>query len=94
MSDIIVNKAEIVQEHRTHDADTGSPEVQIALLTARIKHLTEHLKQHKKDNASRRGLLKMVGRRSKLLRYLWRKTPARHDAVVKKLGIRSPVARV
>ena len=78
---------------RTHDTDTGSPEVQIALLTARIKHLTEHLKVHKKDNTSRRGLLMMVGKRSKLLRYLWRKDPARHDALVAELGIRSSAGR-
>ncbi|MCB1281749.1 MAG: 30S ribosomal protein S15, partial [Salinibacterium sp.] len=73
---------------------TGSPEVQIALLTARIAHLTEHLKSHKKDNTSRRGLLMMVGKRAKLLRYLWRSDPRRHDTVVEKLGIRSTAAKV
>jgi small subunit ribosomal protein S15 len=83
------NKKEIVQINRTHDADTGSPEVQVALLTARIQHLTEHLKVHKKDNTSRRGLLMMVGKRAKLLRYLFRSAPPRHDALVKRLGIRS-----
>ncbi len=83
------NKGDVIAEYKTHDGDTGSPEVQVALLTARIKHLTEHLKIHKKDNTSRRGLLKLVGTRSKLLRYLWRKDPNRHDSVVAQLGIRS-----
>ena len=87
------DKGDIIGRFRTHAGDTGSPEVQIALLSARIKHLTEHLKGHKKDNTSRRGLLMMVGKRSKLLRYLWRKDPARHDAVVTELGIRSTHGR-
>ena len=87
------DKGDIIGRFRTHDGDTGSPEVQIALLSARIKHLTEHLKSHKKDNTSRRGLLMMVGKRSKLLRYLWRKDPARHDNVVQELGIRSSHGR-
>ena len=86
-------KTDIIETHRTHDGDTGSPEVQIALLTARIKHLTEHLKVHKKDNTSRRGLLMMVGKRTRLLRYLWNKEPRRHNEIVEKLGIRSTVAR-
>ena len=86
-------KTDIIESHRTHDGDTGSPEVQIALLTSRIKHLTEHLKVHKRDNTSRRGLLMMVGKRTRLLRYLWNKEPRRHDAIVEKLGIRSTVAR-
>ena len=86
-------KSEVITEYRTHESDTGSPEVQIALLSKRIAHLTEHLKTHKKDNTSRRGLLMMVGKRTRLLRYLWRKDPTRHDAVVARLGIRSSVNR-
>ncbi|MFT7619363.1 MAG: small subunit ribosomal protein S15 [Planctomycetota bacterium] len=88
MTETTPQKSDVIAEYKNHDGDTGSPEVQVALLTARIAHLTEHLKIHKKDNTSRRGLLKLVGTRSKLLRYLWRKNPARHDAVVAKLGIR------
>ena len=87
------NKDGIIGAFRTHDGDTGSPEVQIALLTARVRYLTDHLKVHKKDNTSRRGLLMMVGKRSKLLRYLWRKDPRRHDELVQKLGIRSSAGR-
>ena len=86
-------KTDIIGSYRTHDSDTGSPEVQVALLTQRIRHLTDHLKSHKKDHTSRRGLLMMVGRRSKLLRYLWRKDPRRHDELVAGLGIRSTVQR-
>lgn len=89
MSDGSIVKSEIIADNRVHETDTGSSEVQIALLSGRIKHLTGHLKTHKKDNTSRRGLLKMVGQRSKLLRYLWRCDPARCDALVKKLGIRT-----
>ena len=89
MSETMPKKSEVIAEFKTHDGDTGSPEVQIALLTKRIAHLTEHLKTHKKDNTPRRGLLKLVGTRSKLLRYLWRKDPNRHDTVVASLGIRS-----
>jgi len=81
-------KQEIIADYRTHDGDTGSPEVQIALLTDRIRHLTDHLKVHKKDHASRRGLLKMVGRRSALLKYLTRKDRERYQAVIKRLGLR------
>ncbi len=81
-------KQEIIADYRTHDGDTGSPEVQIALLTDRIRYLTDHLKVHKKDHASRRGLLKMVGRRSALLKYLTRKDRARYQAVIKRLGLR------
>ncbi|MCB9833371.1 MAG: 30S ribosomal protein S15 [Planctomycetes bacterium] len=83
------NKSEVINDYRKHEGDTGSPEVQIALLSKRIAHLTEHLKTHKKDNTSRRGLLMMVGKRTRLLRYLWRKDPVRHDTVVERLGIRS-----
>ena len=81
-------KLALIEEFATADGDTGSPEVQIAILTGHIKNLTEHLKVHKKDFASRRGLLTIVGRRSKLLRYLRRKSPARYQAVVSRLGLR------
>jgi small subunit ribosomal protein S15 len=81
-------KLEIIKEHGLKDGDTGSPEVQIAVLSEHINNLTEHLKQHKKDFATRRGLLKMVGRRSRLLRYLRGKSPERYRAIIAKLGIR------
>jgi small subunit ribosomal protein S15 len=81
-------KTEVIEEIRTHQTDTGSPEVQIALLTERINYLSGHLKQNKKDHTSRRGLLKMVGRRSSLLKYLGRKDRERYKQVVEKLGIR------
>jgi small subunit ribosomal protein S15 len=81
-------KAEILSEFATKEGDTGSPEVQVALLTEDIKNLTEHLKVHRKDFTSRRGLLIMVGRRSKLLRYLRGKSPERYQAIVAKLGLR------
>jgi small subunit ribosomal protein S15 len=81
-------KSEIVGEFRHHDSDTGSPEVQIALLTARINQLTEHLKEHKKDHHSRRGLLMMVGQRRRLLNYLTTKDITRYREVVAKLGLR------
>ncbi|MEE9395085.1 MAG: 30S ribosomal protein S15 [Planctomycetota bacterium] len=93
LTETIPDKADIIGRFRTHTGDTGSPEVQVALLSARIKHLTEHLKSHKKDNTSRRGLLMMVGKRSRLLRYLWRQDPSRHDKVVQELGIRSTHGR-
>jgi small subunit ribosomal protein S15 len=81
-------KNEIVAEHRLHEGDTGSAEVQIALLTARINHLAEHLRTHKKDHASRRGLLKMVGKRNSLLKYLSRTAPQRYRETIGKLGLR------
>ena len=81
-------KSEIVSEHRRHDGDTGSAEVQIALLTARINDLSGHLQTHKKDHASRRGLLKMVGKRSSLLKYLSQTAPNRYQEILKKLGLR------
>ena len=81
-------KAELISEYRCADKDTGSPEVQIALLTERIKQLTEHLKVHKKDHGSRRGLLKMVGRRSTLLKYLRTTSRARYQTVIDRLGLR------
>ncbi|HBI63901.1 MAG TPA: 30S ribosomal protein S15 [Clostridiales bacterium] len=81
-------KAEVIAANRKHDTDTGSPEVQIAILTERIAELTEHLKEHKHDNHSRRGLLKMVGHRRSLLAYLKKKDIERYRAIVKKLGLR------
>jgi len=81
-------KNEIVTEHARHECDTGSAEVQVALLTARINDLTEHLKIHKKDHASRRGLLQMVGKRSSLLKYLTNTAPDRYREVIQKLGLR------
>lgn len=81
-------KQAIISQYRIHENDTGSPEVQIALLTKRIDDLTEHLKVHKKDHHSRRGLLKMVGKRRALLNYLAREEPERYRAIVEKLGLR------
>lgn len=81
-------KKAIIEKHRIHQTDTGSPEVQIALLTERINYLTEHLKVHKKDHHSRHGLLKMVGQRRRLLNYLSREEPERYRAIVDKLGLR------
>ncbi|RKX52688.1 MAG: 30S ribosomal protein S15 [Thermotoga sp.] len=81
-------KAEIIKEFQIHEGDTGSVEVQVAILTARIKHLTEHLKKHPKDFHSRRGLMKMVGRRRKLLKYLRRTKPESYRELIKKLGLR------
>ena len=84
-------KQAIMAEYATHEGDTGSPEVQIALLTKRINDLTEHLKVHKKDHHSRRGLLKMVGHRRNLLVYLYNKDVERYRSLVKKLGIRDTI---
>lgn len=81
-------KAAVIENNRTHETDTGSPEVQIAILTERINQLTEHLKVHKKDNHSRLGLLKMVGKRRRLLDYLMEKDIERYRACISKLGIR------
>ena len=81
-------KTAVIEANRTHPTDTGSPEVQIAILTARINELTEHLKVHKQDNHSRRGLLKMVGHRRNLLNYLMKKDVMRYRAIIEKLGIR------
>lgn len=83
-----MEKKEIIATHATHEGDTGSPEVQIALLTQRINHLNEHLKEHKHDNHSRRGLLKMVGKRRGLLDYLKEKDIERYRAIVEALGLR------
>lgn len=81
-------KAKVVKKHRLHDKDTGSPEVQIALLTERIKELTEHFKHHKKDHHSRRGLLMLVGKRRRLLNYLMSRDVERYRALVKELHLR------
>ena len=81
-------KSAVIEANKTHENDTGSPEVQVAILTARIQQLTEHLKVHKQDNHSRRGLLKMVGKRRKLLDYLAKKDIERYRALIAKLGIR------
>lgn len=81
-------KSETIEKHRTHDTDTGSPEVQIALLSERIAHLTEHLKVHKKDHHSRRGLLMLVGRRRRMLDYVKSMDVDRYRAIVSELGLR------
>ncbi len=81
-------KAEIIKAFATRAGDSGSPEVQVALLTEHVNNLTEHLKSHRKDYTSRRGLLMMVGARSKLLKYLRRREPARYTVLVEKLGLR------
>ena len=81
-------KQQVMAEYATHEGDTGSPEVQIALLTTRINELTEHLKVHKKDHHSRRGLLKMVGHRRNLLAYLLKNDIERYRAIIKRLNIR------
>jgi len=81
-------KTGIIQNHRVHERDTGSPEIQIALLTSRIQELTGHLKDNKKDHASRRGLLKMVGRRASLLKYLTRTDRSRYQNIIANLGLR------
>lgn len=81
--------AEIVASHRTHESDTGSTEVQVALMTERINTLTEHFRTHKKDHHGRRGLLSLVGSRRRLLKYLKREDAGRYSALIKKLGLRS-----
>mgnify|MGYP003297616914 CR=1 FL=1 len=81
-------KSEIISTYKVHETDTGSPEVQVALLTERINHLNEHLKVHKKDHHSRRGLLMMVGQRRGLLNYLMDKDIERYRALIAKLGLR------
>ncbi len=84
-------KQAIIKEFATHEGDTGSPEVQVAVLTRRINELTEHLKVHKKDHHSRRGLLKMVGHRRNLLAYLQKKDIERYRTLIAKLGIRDTI---
>ena len=81
-------KLQIIQDNATHEGDTGSPEVQVAILTARIAYLTEHLKKNKKDHHSRRGLLKMVGKRRRLLNYLYDVDVERYRALIAKLNLR------
>ena len=88
MSITAEDKAKLMKEYATKDGDTGSPEVQVAILTSRINTLTEHFKSHKKDNHSRRGLLKMVSQRRKLLDYTRAKDEARCQDLIKRLGIR------
>ena len=81
-------KSEVIESYRTHDSDTGSPEVQVAILTERITYLTDHFKSHKKDHHSRRGLLKLVGQRRRLLDYLIQKDIGRYRNLIQRLGIR------
>jgi small subunit ribosomal protein S15 len=81
-------KTELIQSYRIHDSDTGSPEVQVAILTSRITYLTEHFRTHKKDHHGRRGLLKLVSRRRHLLDYLKRKSAERYQATIERLGLR------
>ena len=81
-------KSEIIESYKTHSGDTGSPEVQVAILSERIEHLTEHFKTHRKDHHSRRGILMMVGTRRRLLDYLKRTNADRYKELIKKLGIR------
>ncbi|BCO07771.1 30S ribosomal protein S15 [Desulfolithobacter dissulfuricans] len=88
MAQDATKKKEIIEKFKTHEGDTGSPEVQIALLTDRIQYLTEHFRTHHKDHHSRRGLLKLVGQRRSLLRYLKRKDINRYRSLIKELGIR------
>jgi small subunit ribosomal protein S15 len=88
MAITVERKQKVVSDFRQHEQDTGSPEVQIAILTERITELTEHLKMHTKDHASRRGLLKMVGRRSSLLKYLTQMDRERYQRVIARLGLR------
>ncbi|HEX8523974.1 MAG TPA: 30S ribosomal protein S15 [Tepidisphaeraceae bacterium] len=88
MSISVEQKQQILTDYKIHDNDTGSPEVQIALLTQRITELTDHLKTHKKDHSSRRGLLKMVGKRNSLLKYLTREDRTRYQQIIGRLGLR------
>ena len=88
MAQTVEVKKGIVEQYRTHDTDTGSPEVQVALLTSRITELTEHFKTHTKDHHSRRGLLKLVGRRRRLLDYLKGQDIERYRATIERLGLR------
>ena len=88
MALVAEKKTEVVQKYRRHDSDTGSPEVQVALITERIAYLTEHFKTHKKDHHSRRGLLKLVGQRRRLLDYLRNVDQNRYKVVIEQLGLR------
>ncbi len=85
---VVENKQEIIGEYGISEADTGSPEVQVAVLTQRIRHLTEHMRTHKHDFHSRRGLLQMVGRRRRLLKYLQKKDVERYRTLIARLGLR------
>ncbi|ACZ42696.1 ribosomal protein S15 [Thermobaculum terrenum ATCC BAA-798] len=85
------DKASVIEQFKRHDNDTGSTEVQVALLTQRIQHLTDHLREHKHDNHSRRGLLKLVGQRRRLLRYLYRHDLEKYREVVRALGLRETI---
>lgn len=84
----MIDKSATIEEHKLHEKDTGSPEVQVALLTQRIQHLTDHLSTHKKDHHSRRGLLMLVGQRRRLLDYLSRNDIERYRALIARLGLR------
>ncbi len=85
----VLEKKEVtIEEHRTHESDTGSPEVQVAVLTKRIVHLTDHMREHKHDFHSRRGLLQMVGKRRRLLKYLQKKDVERYRSLISRLGLR------
>ena len=84
-------KQEIIKTYATHEGDTGSPEVQVALLTKRIAYLTEHLKEHKKDNHTRRGLMQLIGKRRRLLKYIKDRDIENYRALIKKLGIRDNI---
>lgn len=88
MAPTAANKTDLITGYRTHDNDTGSPEVQIAILTGRIEHLTEHFRTHAKDYHSRLGLMKMVGKRRRLLDYLKRKNFERYQSIIGRLGLR------
>ena len=88
MSITVERKEALIKEYATKDGDTGSPEVQVAILTERINNLTEHFKSHKKDNHSRRGLLKMVSQRRRLLDYLKSREEARYQTLIERLGLR------
>ena len=85
---VVANKEETIREHQAREGDTGSTEVQVAILTSRISHLTDHLRTHKHDFHSRRGLLKLVGKRRRLLKYLQKKDIERYRALIAKLGLR------
>ena len=84
----VAQKPEVIETFRLHDHDTGSPEVQVALLTKRIEYLTEHFKVHSRDHHSRRGLLMLVGQRRRLLEYLRQREPARYKSLIERLGLR------
>ena len=85
---LALDKSAVIEKHRTHETDTGSPEVQVSLMTERVRYLTEHLKAHPKDHHTRLGLLKLVGRRRRLLDYLARRDITRYRSLVEQLGLR------